>query len=137
MSAYICDDKTICAIAKAFEKYNVPFRMIDNGSVYRIIGEREIGQYLLQQNYRSVDYRYDSDTRIPPLNYVDVPIDEGIVYGCIRNYNYQACETPDYEETGVYTSLLALKNELLERCLRKLNMKAPYGYGSDTDCLRS
>ena len=134
MSAFICDMETISVLAKAFVTYNVDF--IAEGyekPIQVIINFRElydgIGQALLEQNYRSVNDRYNEDTKTPKFKYADVEIDEGIVYGCIACYNYQACETADYFESDLYGSLLRLKDKLLERMLRQKGLAAPYGHG--------
>lgn len=142
MSAYICDDETISAIAKAFVDYGVMFDAKDykpTTSWFIDVNElrKEIAQSLLNQNYESVNYRYGEDTPTPPVNYIDVVIDEGIVYGCIKNYEYQSCETDDWYGSRIRFSLKQLERKILERCLNKLGMKVPYGYGSDIDCLWS
>lgn len=143
MSAYICDDETICAIAKAFVDYDVKFDAKD----YKLESSswlidlskmrKAIAQSLLNQNYASVNYRYDENTPAPSIKFKDVEIDEGIVYGCIKNYIYQSCETEDWDDSRIRFSLKLLETKLLERCLNKLGMKVPYGYGSDIDCLWS
>ena len=57
MSAYICDNKTISALAKAFVDYGITFT--DNTTsqqAFIIVNDeyKRIGQSLLDQNYRSV-----------------------------------------------------------------------------------
>lgn len=141
MSAYICDNKTISAIAKGFEQYKTsrfeyeaenykPSKGLGGmGFIFEVRdNEQAIGQSLLEQNYASVNYRYGEEEEVPKFEYEDVHIDEGIVYGCIRCFEYQACETPDYNTSQMHKSLLRLKDELLCRLLKKNGMKAPYGY---------
>ena len=133
MSAYIVGNKTISAIAKAFVAYQVDFVADDyNRPIQVIVNLNEIrqaiGQSLLNQNYASVNCRYNEDTEVPVFQYEDVEIDEGIVYGCIRCYNYQACETPNYYNSWVYHSLMELERKLLVRFLMKHKMSAPWGY---------
>lgn len=134
MSAFIVDMETISVLAKAFVEYNVDFHAEGyEKPVQIIINFRKlydgIGQALLEHNYRSVNDRYNEDTKTPEFKYCNVEIDEGIVYGCIACYNYQACETADYFESDLYGSLLRLKDKMLERLLRNKGLKAPYGYG--------
>ena len=133
MSAYIVDNKTISAIAKAFVDYQVtfnadgyirPIQIIVNLNELR----QGIGQSLLNQNYASVNYRYNEDTEVPKFEYEDVEIDEGIVYGCIRCYEYQACETQGYYYSWLHTSLAELEREILERLIRAKGLAAPWGY---------
>lgn len=138
MSAFICDSKTISAIAKAFVEYGVSYEAenyrpklsSDLGVVFFNVSEayNNIGQSLLDKNYKSVNYRYGEDTETPEFQYEEVEIDEGIVYGCIECYDYQACEEPDYFESKLHGSLIRLENALLEKLLKRANMSAPYGY---------
>jgi hypothetical protein len=134
MSAYIVNMETISVLAKAFVQYHVAFTAEGyEKPIQIIINYRElydgIGQALLDQNYRSVNARYDEDTKTPKFRYANVEIDEGMVYGCICCYDYQACETEDYFESDLYRSLQRLKNKLLERLLSRKGLKAPWGYG--------
>lgn len=134
MSAFIVNNETISVLAKAFVEYGVNFHAEGYEKPIQIIINFKqlyagIGQALLEQNYRSVNYRYGEDTETPKFEYADVEIDEGIVYGCIACYNYQACETDDYFESDLYGSLLRLKDKMLERMLRREGLAAPYGYG--------
>jgi len=135
MSAFIVNNETISVLAKAFVEYGVDFHAEGYEKPIQIIINFKqlytgIGQALLDQNYRSVNCRYNDDTETPKFEYADVEIDEGIVYGCIACYNYQACETEDYFDSDLYASLLRLKDKLIERLLRREKMAAPYGYGS-------
>ena len=138
MSAYVVDSKTISALAKAFECYEVEYKaenykdtnpfgckaFVDVGAL-----RHDIGQSLLDQNYKSVNYRYGEDTKTPDFKFEDVDIDEGIVYGCIRCYDYQACETDDYFESEIYKSLERLKAKMLERLICKCGMDTDgWGY---------
>lgn len=133
MSAFICDDKTISVIAKAFDTYGVDYKADDYERPIQIIVNlnelrRGIGQSLLNQNYASVNYRYNEDNEVPVFEYEDVDIDEGVVYGCIHCYNYQACETNDYFETDLYYSLRRLEEALLRSLIRKNGLTAHWGY---------
>ena len=136
MSAYVVDNKTISALAKAFERWEVKYKAenyinTNTSSVFIDVGKliHDIGQSLLDQNYKSVNYRYNEDTPTPNFKFEDVEIDEGIVYGCIRCYNYQACETDDYYESEIYKSLERLKAKMLERLIRKCGMDTEgWGY---------
>lgn len=133
MSAYVVDNKTICALVKGFEYYGGGYKaenyQAPKGWIIDIEDERSaVGQSLLDQNYKSVNCRYGEDTPTPKFKYEDVKVDAGIIYGCIQCYEYQACETPDYWESELHYSLVRLQTRLLEHLLRKSNMKAPYGY---------
>lgn len=67
MSAYIVNNETICALVKGFEMFNAEYRADDyERPIQVIINLNEIrngiGQSLLNQNYKSVNYRYGKNT---------------------------------------------------------------------------
>lgn len=133
MSAYIVDNKTIHAIVKGFRVYGVDFNDEDyNNAVSIITGVKAmsnaIGQSLLNQNYKSVNCRYRENTEAPKYNYEDVKINEGILMDCIDCYEYQACETDDYFNSGIHFSLLRLKNEIIKRMIKEKGQEIPWGY---------
>ena len=132
MSAYIVSNKTISAIAKAFVDWGVGFLSEDYAPPIGFITPLKelyeaVGQSLLNQNYASVNCRYGEETPTPKFTYEEVDINEGIVYGCIANYNYQACETPDYWESHLYRSLVDLKEFMLKRFIKRSGYDIPYG----------
>ncbi len=137
MSAYIVDNKTISALAKAFDLYGVKYKAENYnstnpfGAAWIVDVEsmrHDIGQSLLDQNYKSVNARYGEDTETPDFEYEDVEINEGIVHGCIRCYNYQACETDDYFESAIYNSLKNLDYAMYERLIKRAGYNIPWGY---------
>lgn len=139
MSAYVVDNKTISALALAFETYGVKYEaenlkdtnpfgcnwIVDVASL-----RHDIGQSLLEQNYESVNSRYSEETEAPEFEFEEVAINEGIVKGCIDCYIYQACETRDFFETTLYKSLLKLKDKLLDRLISQNGYEVPWGYGA-------
>jgi hypothetical protein len=140
MSAYVVDDKTISALAKAIIDYGVDFKaegftmpsicgvIFDDGEMKQAVGDR-----LLEANYDSVNYRYNEDDTPREYKYEDVEINEGIVLGCLNCFDYQACEVDGWEESELYGSLMALKDELLTRLIKRAGYKVPWGYdGHDT-----
>ena len=133
MSAYIVNRETIHAIVKGFELYNAEFKAENyQKPIQIIINMKElrdgIGQALLNQNYKSVNYRYSDDMPTPTYTYKDVKINEGILYGCIECYIYQACETRDFFESDLYRSLLRLKDRMLESMIQEKGHEMPWGY---------
>ena len=114
MSAYIVGDTHITAMVKSIYP-----RYPGQSASYRYNEERrpmygrgqELGTVLKAQNYRSVNYRYDEnepveefrlDPRAPSLEPV------AILQACAC-YDYQACETPDYEETEAWAIVDAIR----------------------------
>lgn len=133
MSAYIVDNKTISAIAKGFEVYGVIYEAEDYINPMQVIYNAKgilngIGQSLLNQNYKSVNYRYSENTKTPKFEYEDVEINEGILLGCIECYEYQACETSDYFESDIHESLSRLKNAMLQKMIKAKGQQIPWGY---------
>lgn len=128
MSAYIVNDKTISVIAKGFVEYGVGYTTED----YR--PERKdkfhnIGQSLLNQNYKSVNYRYKESTKPHSFQYTNIDINEGMLLGCINCYEYQACETPDFFNSPIHTCLLRLKQAILEKLIKQKGQEIPWGLG--------
>ena len=131
MSAYVCNNQTISVIAKGFCEYGADF--YDN-SGKRIIEifvndmEQKIGQALLEQNVASVNYRYDEEEPAGKFEmHEDVPCDLGTLLGCINCYDYQACETPDYDKSWIYRSLVQLKDQAVRVYLKRQGMEMPWG----------
>ena len=73
--------------------------------------ETEFGQILWDENYRSVNYRYSEQTPSPhyefePFDLTTIPVISQIKQvGC---YDYQSCETDDYQSTpaGLFVETL-------------------------------
>ena len=136
MSCYICDMETISVIVKGFIQYGYIGRhaqycaddFTEPDILNREALRQAIGQSLLNQNYKSVNCRYNEDNKPPKFQYVDVDINEGLVYGCLHCYEYQACVTDDYFTSDIYYSLNSLENVITERLLRQVGQEAPYGY---------
>ena len=140
MSAYICSNKTISVIALAMAEYG-NFKADDYDPSVAYIGGfsgfidlnsqlQAIGQSLLNQNYRSVNYRYGENTPTPRFEYDDSVdlIDLGKVYGSIGCYDYQACETEDYYDSDLYKSLKDLKVKIGEKAINRLGYAITWGY---------
>lgn len=138
MSAYIVNNETISIIAKAFFDYGVNFLYEENNQM-KMIGREtsrmrytndieKIGQILLDQNYRSVNYLYDEDTPADLFEYKRLPSDAGVQFGCIKCYEYQSCETPDWGGSYIETSLGHLKDAITRRCLSDLGLEETWGY---------
>ncbi len=133
MSAYIVNNETIHAIVKGFEMYNAEYRAEGYKKPIQIIIDLQelrngIGQSLLNQNYKSVNYRYSEETATPKYIYQDVKVNEGIILGCINCYIYQACETNDFFESDLYNSLVELKEAMLKRMIEAKGYEIPWGY---------
>lgn len=133
MSAYVCNYETISVIAKGFCEYGAEFYDNRGNRICEIFVddmERKIGQELLKQNVASVNYRYSEAEPVGQFVMVeDVPCDIGTLLGCIRCYEYQACETPSYENCGVHLSLAELKETAIRKYLARQGIEMPWGIG--------
>ena len=133
MSAYIVNNETISVIAKGFVEYGVPFSAKDYLPEVQVIVNfkkmyEDIGQSLLNENFRSVNFRYTEDTKPTNFEYIEVESNEGMLLGCIKCYIYQSCETDTFFESDIYNSLLRLKEAMLERFITKQGQEIPWGY---------
>lgn len=134
MSAYVVSHETISVLVKGFEIYGVDYKAENYEKPIQIIIDinelrKGIGQSLLDQNYKSVNQRYSENELVTPeFIYKDLNVDAGMIYGCIKCYEYQACETDDYFESNLHYSLMRLKDAMLKRYIRNENLKIPYGY---------
>ena len=133
MSCYVVDYETISVIVKGFEMYNVEYEA-DNYvrpiQIIIVLNElrNAIGQSLLDQNYKSVNYRYNEDTQTPKFEYKDLNVNPGMILGCIECYEYQACETDDYFNSAIHWSLVELKEAMLKRYIKNDGCEIPWGY---------
>lgn len=133
MSCYVVDYETISVIVKGFEMYGVDYEAENYVRPIQIIIvlnelRNAIGQSLLDQNYKSVNYRYNEDTQTPKFEYKDLNVNPGMILGCIECYEYQACETDGYFNSAIHWSLVNLKEAMLKRYIKNDGYKIPYGY---------
>lgn len=130
MSAFVVNDLTISAIVKGFELYNVTFTAEgyvppERGYIISLEDVRQaIGQYLLNYNYDSVNYRYKEKNKPRKFQYHEIKnINPGMIVGAINCYNYQTCEAPingqDYFQSLLYNRILRLKDAILERYIHE------------------
>ena len=133
MSAYIVSNETINTIAWGFVTLEVDYYPKNSGhhpirEIFVNDTIQKIGESLLQQNYDSVNYRYGDDEKMPKTEFhKPKEFDLGKLYGCIRCYNYQACETPDYINEEIYESLNALRAAITKKLLTDAGLEIPWG----------
>ena len=128
MSCYIIDKKDMKKIVLAFRK----FTAAQHTSQVRIPGDEDysdlteietmsrVGQILVDQNYRSYNYRYN-ETLEPEafeitgqdLMYVPrlTPVE---TLKALASYDYQSSETPDYEETDAWKLANIIRHYAIE-----------------------
>lgn len=78
-----------------------------------------IGRILVKENYRSVNYRYNTNDK-PETYYYTPSKDYGKfqVYTTCSSYIYQTCETDNYEKTEA----IKIVRGIQENILKSLNM---------------
>lgn len=121
MSAFIVGDAHINAMLQdtgsQFQGVSPAYSW--EGEMHYLNGHKqEVGQKLLDENYRSVNYRYgesekapDFQSTYPTRRYSSVEIVK--LCDC---YRYQTCETPDWKDTEAY----AIMQMLHERAISNL-----------------
>lgn len=131
MSAYVVSNETISVLAKAIVEYGIETReVVFDSMALMLVNYRyePIGQWLLQKNYDSVNARYNENTEPHEFKYEEPKeFNEGIIYGCIRCFEYQACEVKDYDESGVHYVMENLTTALLERMIKQKGYEIPWG----------
>lgn len=138
MSCFICDDETISALVKGFNTYGVLFAKdefrLDSMKYSRRTKFMLMGQLLLEENIKAYEFRYGEKLKgneYRSFEFKDVTIDEGIVYGCIRCYNYQLLELPEWESSDIFYSLERLQLKIVERLIDKCGQSMSWGYPNE------
>lgn len=132
MSCYICSKNTIMVVAQGLIDYGIDkdYRLVNYSAMASVlVNERyqELAQVLLEQNYASVNSRYNENTKAPKEKFERIDYNCGTLLGCIQNYNYQSCNTEDYNNSLICRALKALKNKMLERLIKYLGQEIPFG----------
>lgn len=113
MSAYLVTDEHISAMLQAATP-----RYPGDGKTYYYGGTRhpfggyhqETGQILLDENYRSVNYRYSEDDKSHRFQLRAVRSCSAVeLIKMAHCYQYQSCETPDWKQTEGYAIIVALE----------------------------
>lgn len=104
MSAWICSDKHINAMVTFAAKHDITVYVTQkdgNRTPFYVRQNCQTSAEILKaENVRSVNYRYSETTVLPPIRYTPTNgyTAVQIIKAC-HCYDYQACETPDYEQT--------------------------------------
>lgn len=127
MSVAICSNATIDAIIHAAQMHGM---MVFNYQNYITCPEL-LGQILADMNFKSYEYRYGiREADKYKYQYTDRKYNEAEMFGSCVCYDYQACEAPDYYESGIPVWLRQLKEEIGSRDdLEERFGKIPWGVG--------
>ncbi len=113
MSAYIVNDYHISALVNSVSAHE--FHTWHNGATQNFTQE-SAGQILKDENYRSVNSRYQEDDKAPPFDH-DLMVSKQpveILMGC-RCFNYQACESDDWDQTLAHSILEMIQSHAIRR----------------------
>ena len=117
MSAFVVSSAHISGMlcAAAWVAMGDRFSYFYNGKWITPSSPPMLGQLLLDENYRSVNYRYESDEsgkfRYNPI-VICTPVE--VVKLC-DSYQYQACETDDWMDTEAWAVYHALRERAINR----------------------
>ena len=112
MSAYIVSDETISGMLSAirFDKYDGMHGYYFNGEWLALkSNEKVIGQKLVDENYRSVNYRYSDNTEPHVFQKKHVLPSQVEIIKLCACYDYQSCETDDWEKTEAHAIMTGLR----------------------------
>jgi len=107
MSAFIVSDTHINALV-SYATGGGPFRVSDGNP-------QELGQMLVNENYRSVNYRYRERDEPHTFRYRPYikPLKPVEVIKLCDCYDYQSCETDDYEKSEAYRLIQGIRSKAL------------------------
>jgi hypothetical protein len=78
--------------------------------------ENELGHILLAENVRSVNHRYEEQDPNPDYIYTWLPTDEinaVLILKACNCYEYQTCETSDWEQTEAHAIVEAIVHKAI------------------------
>ena len=120
MSAFMVSDAHIDALVTFAVRHQVSYRV--NGSRIDVTknNAEEIGQMLVDENYRSLNARYSERTeeyfgkaptyRLKITRALAVPeLEPVVILKQCDCYAYQACETDDWEKTTAFEIIKSIK----------------------------
>jgi len=142
MSAYMVDDAHIDVLVDIAKQHEREYRGIGERQLYWHFGnpgqrrslsdqtETLIGRMLLAENARSVGYRYREVQDPAALTYVYRPTRREYAPSqalmAIRGYEYQSCETPDWDRCEASAFCRALFRRLVDVAIPQKDSDGPF-----------
>ena len=117
MSAYIVNKKHIDALVSYFKKMDgYAFNEALRKPILSEDAPNEIGQILVDANYKSVNERYDSED-VPEkyeheLYKICTPVE--ILTAC-DGFEYQACEADDWESSSAFSIINGIRSVAIRK----------------------
>ena len=119
MSAWVCSDETIAGILRAAAPGSIGYAATYywNGDT-RHINTRleEVGQILVDENYRSVNFRYEERGDEPHVykhSHLSQEMTAVQIIKLCNCYRYQVCEPDDYKETEAWAIVSSLRDRAI------------------------
>lgn len=143
MSAYIVSTDTIDLILSVAQRVarhssNLYLGDRENPAVLNLQTDtRQIGQILMDENYRSVNYRYNESGAAETYTFRHVDTDRAgagidpaiLALGSIKCLRYQSCETPEYAQSDAARILNAIEGFCTSYLMNVHD--APWGWTRD------
>jgi hypothetical protein len=117
MSAFLCSDNHIRALIRAAQAWSSEIHYVHSG----FQTWQEIAQELVNENYRSLNYRYRDEEGEPhQITYtmkdeMQRPLDPIVILKLCNCFDYQACETPDWEQSRAFKILQSIKDYAIRK----------------------
>lgn len=135
MSAFIVDNAHIDALVTYAVDKRVSYYFNQRTSI-DLFNATEIGQKLLDENTRSVNYRYNEEDTAERYAYKQWvrPLAAVAVIKAIDCLDYQCCETDDWRQTEAFAILQAIKEAAVENLpgYKAAYEAAPWGIREST-----
>jgi hypothetical protein len=116
MSAFIVTDTHINALVRYASRHKVGIYYQHSSRLNTYDNEQAMAQILLDENVKSVNYRY-GDSETMSINYDHgAPILTAIqAIKAAQCLKYQSCETPDYEQSIAFKFIEAIISDAIPR----------------------
>lgn len=146
MSAYLVSSTTIDIIV-SFAIENKLYMVEDdsnssNGVPVTVYNATQFGKMLLRENIKSLAYRYPNDYEeyfnnpgVYADNYVFTKynnVNLAGALGCANNYDYQACEHPDYRKSNSRDFIMTVISSIADKLAKQYIGETPWGVDADT-----
>ena len=112
MSAWIVSKKHIDVLVTWAIDNHVAIK--HNGITEEVLDADRVGQALWDENFRSVNYRYNESEKAPEYHFERNVQNLVTVWKSVRCFDYQTCECDDYKTTFAHAFVEAITRWLTE-----------------------
>ena len=116
MSAFIVDDWHINTLANYGNAKRLQVYWKGDCQTHAFTDPQAIAEVLLRENYRSVNYRYEKSDKPHAINFrlFHYTTDPVQIIKATYCFDYQACESPDYEDSLAFTLIRAIREHAIQ-----------------------